>query len=103
MSFNLAKCEVMHVGIHNPAYQRSEAGGDRGRKRHWRGSYKKPQSGRKSISCPRPAQKEFSLQGQAQVPEALQAICQAAPGPHYNLTRTYLLPVYMADWILLPK
>ncbi len=22
---------------------------------------------------------------------------------HYNLTRTYLLPAYMADWILLPK
>jgi hypothetical protein len=22
---------------------------------------------------------------------------------HYNLTRTYLLPAYVADWILLPK
>jgi hypothetical protein len=22
---------------------------------------------------------------------------------HYNLTRTYLLPAYMADWILLSK
>jgi hypothetical protein len=22
---------------------------------------------------------------------------------YYNLTRTYLLPAYMADWILLPE
>jgi hypothetical protein len=45
----------------------------------------------------------FSRQDGARTMQATVEEQQNVMADHYNLTRTYLLPAYVADWILRPK
>ncbi len=90
MSFNLSKCKIMHVGLHNPRYEYYMRGTKLGTtEEEWdkgvlvtqnlKPSAQLQPGSRKSHVGPGPAEEKLSLQGQTHLPQAIQAICPPSP------------------------